>query len=155
MIVVDTNVLTALVLTSTLTPLAQAVERADRVWIVPSLWRFEFQNILATSVRAGQLTLADTIKLWQCTATLMADNETDPSPASVLELAAHHSITAYDATFAALALELGVPCVTEDREMQRKLPAVAVSMKHFVESRPGLVCERPAAYRTRRRSRKT
>ena len=47
MIVADSNVLAARVLSSELTELALRVEAIDNVWLVPRLWRYEFLNILA------------------------------------------------------------------------------------------------------------
>ncbi len=46
MIVVDSNIITARNLTSSLTSKAKQVEEKDPVWIVPVLWQYEFQNIL-------------------------------------------------------------------------------------------------------------
>jgi len=46
MIVVDSNIIAARNLSSVLTSKAEQVEQKDPVWIVPVLWRYEFQNIL-------------------------------------------------------------------------------------------------------------
>ncbi len=83
----------------------------------------------------------------------MSDNEHEPSAERAIELAAEHRISGYDAQFVAAALELGVVCVTEDRELQNRLPTVAVSMKDFVAKASGgaVVGESKAVYRTRRR----
>jgi hypothetical protein len=44
MIVVDSNIITARNLTSVLSSEAEQVEQKDPVWIVPVLWRYEFQH---------------------------------------------------------------------------------------------------------------
>ena len=153
MIVVDSNVLAAWSLIGPGTPSAQQVEQRDPVWIVPSLWRFEFQNILAKAIWARQITTADAISVWMEVAARMSENEWDPSAQNVLALSARHRISAYDANFVALAMEMGVLCVTEDGELQEKLPTIAISMAAFVKAAEGSgeVREAPAPYRTRKR----
>jgi predicted nucleic acid-binding protein len=152
-IVVDSNVMAARNLTSVHTPWAELVEKQDAVWVVPPLWRYEFQNILAKALWARQLALGDALEAWSRTVGQIADNEQEPSPERVIELSHHHRITSYDATFIALAMELTVPCVTEDRELQEKFPAIAVCMRAFVGRPPGAgeAREAPAPYRARRR----
>ena len=48
-----------------------------------------------------------------------------------LELAARHNINAYDAQFMALAVTLGIRCVTEDRALLKAFPEIAISMRGF------------------------
>ena len=55
MIVVDSNIIAARNLTSVLSAKAEEVEQKDPAWIVPILWRYEFQNILATAIKARQI----------------------------------------------------------------------------------------------------
>ncbi len=148
MIVVDSNVIAARRLTTVLTSKAERIERRDPVWIVPALWRYEFQNILATAIRARQISLTKALEVWEGAETALAENESEPSPARVLDLVARFGITAYDGQFIALAMELGVPCITEDRELRRKFRGVAFSLEDFLESsEQGRVSERRAPYR--------
>ena len=133
MIVVDTNVLAARNLAGVSTRHAERVEARDPVWIVPPLWRYEFQNILAMAVRVRRIAPEDAILAWRKVSVQMAENEHEPSPESVIELSGRYRITGYDANFIALAMEMGVRCVTEDRELQKKFPAVAVSMENYVD----------------------
>ena len=65
MIVVDSNVIAARTLTSVLTSKAEKVEQKDPVWIVPVLWRYEFQNILATAIKAKQISQEHALVVWQ------------------------------------------------------------------------------------------
>lgn len=153
MIVVDSNVMAARNLTTVLTREAEQVEEMDPVWVVPPLWRYEFQNILAKAMWTRQLTLQDAMRAWTRVADQIAGNECEPSPERVIELTSHYRVTGYDANFIALAMHLGVPCVTEDQELHRKFPAVAVSMKNFLDQHqgPGILREAGASYRTSRR----
>jgi len=134
MIVVDANIITARNLTTVLTSKAEEVEQKDPVWIVPVLWRYEFQNILATAIKAKEITPEKALYVWQRVSDILSENESEPSAAKVIELVAQYGITAYDGQFIALAMEMGVPCVTEDRELQEKFPGIAFSMDSFLTS---------------------
>jgi len=152
MIVVDSNIITARNLTSVLTSKAEKVEQKDPVWIVPVLWRYEFQNILATAIKADQIKPEQALHVWQKVSAILTENESEPSTAKVIDLVAHHGITAYDGQFIVLAIEMGVPCVIEDRELQEKFPGVAVSMEEFLEPQYiNGVRERKVKYRAKRK----
>ncbi len=86
---------------------------------------------------------------------ILVENESEPSPAKVIDLVAQHGITAYDGQFIALAMEMGVPLVTQDRGLQGKFPRVAVSMDDFLK--PPIIRgigEERTGYRTRARRRR-
>jgi predicted nucleic acid-binding protein len=154
MIVVDSNIIAARNLTSALTAKAKQVEQKDPVWIVPCLWRYEFQNILATAIKAKQITSAQALDVWQMVAGILMENESEPSAARVIELVARYGITAYDGQFIALAMDMGVLCVTEDQELQGKFPGTAVSMEGFLEPVPADgVHEKRGTYRSRKKRR--
>ncbi|MCX5912602.1 MAG: type II toxin-antitoxin system VapC family toxin [Deltaproteobacteria bacterium] len=151
MIVVDSNIIAARNLTSSLTSKAEQVERKDPVWIVPTLWRYEFQNILATGMKVRQITPEDAFEIWQRVAGVLAENESEPSPGKVLDLVARYGITSYDAQFIALAMEMGIPCITEDRALREKFPRVGISMDDFLNPPiPRTIRERRLPYRGRK-----
>jgi predicted nucleic acid-binding protein len=151
MIVVDSTIIAARNLSSVLTSKAERVEKKDPVWIVPVLWRYEFQNILATAIKAKQITPEYALDVWLKVAGILVENESEPSAARVMDLIAKYGITAYDVQFIALAMEMGILCVTEDGELQRKFPRVAVSMGDFIKT-PTVsgIGERRRAYRRSR-----
>ena len=153
MIVVDTNVLAARTMQHEKSSLAGQVARHDPVWIAPPLWRYEFQNILAKNLWTQRMTMDAAVATWGQVMDAMTENEREPSPENVINLSGRHRITAYDANFIALAMDMGVLCVTEDGELQRKFPAIAVSMEDFVKRgiTDGGVRESRATYRTRKR----
>jgi predicted nucleic acid-binding protein len=153
-IVVDSNVVAARNMEHEMSSLAARVERLDPIWVVPPLWRYEFQNILAKAMWGGRMTVEMAAATWWRVMDAMSGNEQEPSAQRVIELSARHRITGYDANFMALALELNVRCVTEDGELQKKFPAVAVSMENFVkQSRAGgEVRESRPSYRVRKRT---
>lgn len=155
MIVVDSNVLAARVMLSQTSNLARRVEDLEPVWIVPLLWRYEFQNVLAKTISARLTTPEAAMGIWRQIVAKMADNEYEPAAELVLDLCMRYRITAYDANFIALAMELGVCCVTQDGELQEKFPRLAVSLEAFGNSNGAnaLVRESRAGYRARRAQR--
>jgi predicted nucleic acid-binding protein len=155
MIVVDSNIITARSLTSSLTSQAKQVEEKDPVWIVPVLWRYEFQNILATAIKAKQIKLGQALDVWKKVSKILIENECEPSASKVIDLVAQYGITGYDGQFIAVALEMGTPYLTENRELQEKFPGIAISMDEFLK--PGsapestyVVRESKARYRRKR-----
>lgn len=133
MIVVDSNIVAARNLTSSLTSEAKQVEEKDSVWIVPVLWRYEFQNILASALKAKQIKREQALNIWERVSNILIENEYEPSAFKVIDLVTQYGITAYDGQFIAAALEMGIPCVTEDRELQEKFPGIAISMTEFLK----------------------
>ncbi len=132
MIVVDSNIVAARNLTSSLTSEAKQVEEKDSVWIVPVLWRYEFQNILASALKAKQIKREQALNIWERVSNILIENEYEPSAFKVIDLVTQYGITAYDGQFIAAALEMGILCVTEDRELQEKFPGIAISMDEFL-----------------------
>ena len=145
MIVVDSNIITARNLTSSLTSKAKQVEEKDPVWIVPVLWRYEFQNILASGIKAKQIKPGQALDIWERVSNILIENECEPSASKVIDLVAQYGITAYDGQFIAVALEMGIPCVTEDRELQKKFPGIAISMNEFLKPESPYVVREPKA----------
>ena len=131
MIVVDTNVIAYLLIMGDKTDLAQRTYRNEPGWVVPSLWRHEFLNVLATFVQHGGGGLEDAIGIWSQSLRLFARNEREFDLTQALLLASQHGISAYDAQYVALAIDLQAPFVTEDRRLLRLFPELAVSMNSF------------------------
>jgi predicted nucleic acid-binding protein len=151
MIVVDSNIITARNLTSSRTSEAKQVEEKDPVWVVPALWRYEFQNILATAIKTKQIKSEQALDIWEKVSNILIGNECEPSVSKVIDLVAQYEISAYDGQFIAVALEMGIPCVTEDRELQEKFPGIAISMDDFLKPESTYVVrEAKARYRKRK-----
>ena len=131
MIVVDTNVLAYALIQGDRTALALQVGERDPQWVVPLLWRYEFLNVLTTFARHGVLELAQATRVWERAQRLLLAAERPVSMPAALRLAVEHQVSAYDAQYLALARQLRVRCVTEDRSLLGKFPGVAVSMADF------------------------
>ena len=145
MIVVDSNIIAARNLTSSLSSDATRVEEKDPIWIVPVLWRYEFQNILAGAIKAKQIKPEQALNIWEKVSNILVENEYEPSASKVIDLVTQYGITAYDGQFIAIALEMGILCVTEDRELQEKFPGIAISMNEFLKPESTHVVREPKA----------
>jgi predicted nucleic acid-binding protein len=132
MIVVDTNVLTYLVVASEKTAVAQQTYQKDNHWVAPSLWQHELLNVLATHVKLDILNLTDALLAWQNCQQLLADRSFDVDMEAALQLAATEETTAYDAQFVLLAQTLGCPFVTEDRQLVKKFPGLALTFNEYL-----------------------
>ncbi|HLL47137.1 MAG TPA: type II toxin-antitoxin system VapC family toxin [Longimicrobiaceae bacterium] len=132
MIVVDTNVVAYLIIAGDHTESAAAVFARDPDWVVPSLWRSEFRNLLVLYVRRGELALDDALVLMARGEVLLASRERGVHSEHVLRLAAASGCTAYDCEFVAVAQAAGVPLVTADRKVVAAFPTVALSPAAFL-----------------------
>lgn len=131
MIVADTNLVAYLLIEGEKTEVARAVWAKDSRWMLPTLWRSEFLNVLVTAIRARVLTLAQAHETWQIALTVFAQSEVEPAGDDVLETAAARNLSAYDAQFVVAAADLDVPLVTSDRRLQRACPDLAVEPERF------------------------
>ena len=131
MIVADTNLLAYLLIEGERTDAARAVWAKDSHWMLPTLWRSEFLNVLATAVRARVLTLAQAHETWHVAHSIFDRSEVEPSGDDVLDTAAERNLSAYDAQFVVAATDLEVPLVTSDRRLLEACPDLALSPERF------------------------
>jgi len=125
-IVVDTNVIAALVLpTSGVTEAAMELLEQDREWVAPVLWRSEFCNVLATGVRSSWLSAEQAAEALGSAEDLMEGGDYAIPADEVLRTAIASGCTAYDCEFVVLARDLDVPLVTLDRAVLRACPGLA------------------------------
>jgi predicted nucleic acid-binding protein len=130
-IVVDTSILVSLVIEGDLTDTVMRLRKRDADWVAPILWRSELCNVLATHVRLSRVDLPDAIAHFRAADKAMRGMGYQVEPERVLRMASEHGLTGYDAEFAALALDLGVPLVTTDRELLNALPETATTPENF------------------------
>ena len=131
MIVADTNLIAYLMVLGDRTPQAKTAFRRDPLWVAPPLWRSEFRNALAVSIRHGVLSLEQAVAAAQHAETLLAGKEFAVQSAPVLTLALQSGCSACDCEFVALATDLGVPLITSDRTLAAKFPGIAVSLEAY------------------------
>ena len=133
MIVADTNLVAYLLIEGTRTAAAKKVWEKDSQWLLPTIWRSEFLNVLTTAVRADVLTPQQAHDTWHVALTIFGGREVEPDGDDVLDRAAAYSLSAYDAQFVVAAADLDVPLVTSDRRLLSACTDLAVSPEGFVE----------------------
>jgi len=132
MIVVDTNVISYLLLPGAWTVLAQAAAR-QAPWCAPLLWRSEFRNVLAVYMRQKGLATADAQSLMEIAENMLWGREFTVRSTAVLGCVARSQRSAYDCEFVALALDLGIPLVTTDEALIADFPNTAIHLRDFVK----------------------
>lgn len=133
MIVIDTNIVAYLLLRGTHTELARQIFLRNSNWAAPSLWRSEFRNVLSRAVQQKHITLAHAIELQTVAEELFRGREYAVVSAEVLEAAAASDCSAYDCEFVTLARTLGVHLVTNDQQVLRAFPEIALSPEAFLQ----------------------
>lgn len=84
---------------------------------IPSLFWFEVRNILAMSERRGRIGNGGALVGMERIRRLPLDDAGIGGDGSILLLAAGHALSAYDATYLALAGNRGVAIATLDRKL--------------------------------------
>ena len=132
MIVVDTNVIGYLFLTSKRTGQAEQALLKDYYWAAPPLWRSDLCNVLATCINRSLISLEDALLIISEAEQLMKDSEYEVASEKTIRLATQSGCSAYDCEFVALAMDLNAPLVTVDKKILAKFPDVAISLDQFV-----------------------
>jgi predicted nucleic acid-binding protein len=135
MIVIDTQVLSALWLSSPYTLEAEAVLSREPYWIAPTLWRSELRSILSRYLRQNLLSLANAQMVQHEAEQFLLGKEYPVSSAAVLRLTTQCPCSAYECELIALALEKQVPLVTQNRRLQHAFPDQTHSLQQFLQPR--------------------
>lgn len=132
MIVVDTNVIAYLYLTSEKSAQAEQALKKNPLWVAPLLWRSEFRNVLALYVRKKLLALDEALYIMEEAEKLMQGGEYEVNSLQVLAFAAASTCSAYDCEFVALARDLGVSLVTVDKKIAKEFSDTAIMLEKYV-----------------------
>jgi predicted nucleic acid-binding protein len=98
--------------------------------LVPSLWPLEVANVLMLAERRGRLTPAKFRRAVELTLTLPIEVHDVPLSTAlgqVADLAREHRLTAYDASYLALAMRERLPIATEDADLLAAVRRVGLS----------------------------
>ena len=129
MIVVDTNVISYLLIRGDRSEAVDRLLDADGEWIAPRLWIDEFLNVLATYERNGLLSADQTAPILIDALSLMEESSYEIPPERVLSVARRTTCSAYDSQYIALAEDLGLKLYTCDRKVLKNCPGLAVEPK--------------------------
>lgn len=133
MIIVDTNVISYLFLPNEkYGRTAEDVLSADRIWIAPGLWYYEFFNVLTVYLQNDVFGKEFFIKVLSSAMDLIKTH--DPVDQNIIiDLAEASSLSGYDCQYVALATEMSLPLVTEDKKILSEFPNIAVSMEAVIQ----------------------
>jgi predicted nucleic acid-binding protein len=117
----------------------ESSEMADRILdrlegeeaLAPAIWPLEVANGLRTAERRGRLDLADLAQVRELLTALPVEVEGVPLEAAlgeVAELARQLDLTAYDASYLALAARRGLPMATADDRLKRACEQAGVEL---------------------------
>jgi predicted nucleic acid-binding protein len=87
---------------------------------------------LATLVNTERAELNTVIYHFESIQKILSKFEREASFANVLSISTQYKISAYDAQFVALAMELDLPLITQDKHVLKKIPNLAQSMSQFI-----------------------
>jgi predicted nucleic acid-binding protein len=101
------------------------------VW-VPGLFLWEVANVLLSAERRQRISQAERMEALQLLTSL--DLQLDDTATAVvwhdgIQLAQQTGLTSYDAAYLELAMRLGTPLATRDRELQRAARQLGVSLQ--------------------------
>jgi predicted nucleic acid-binding protein len=131
MIVVDTNVIGYLFLTSSHSSRAEKAFYKDPEWAAPILWRSEMRNVLALYMRKNIIKLEYAQQIMNTALVLLKGREYEAPSNEVLRLASESQCAAYDCEFVAIAKDLKVPMITEDKRLLQAFPQIAMSLEQY------------------------
>ncbi len=132
MIVVDTNIIVYLYLSSERSEQVEQLLEKDSEWVAPLLWKSELRNVLALYIRKEILSIEEAQEVMEAALMLMDGREYEVVSFRVLELVAKSACSAYDCEFVALAQDLGVQLVTVDKKILREFPNIAVELSEYI-----------------------
>jgi predicted nucleic acid-binding protein len=132
MIVIDANILIYALIECDNSRLIPELRAKDADWRTTGLCLHETLNVLATYQRRGLLTLEQCKELLGYANRFIAVAQCDADMEDALSAAAKYGITGYDAQYVALAQNLAVPLITEDRKLRHAVPGVGISMQEFI-----------------------
>ncbi len=132
MIVADTNVISYLLIPDErYHEFAIKLFENDTSWIAPSLWRYEFLSILTLYQRKSIINSTG-CKILYKKALEIIETRVSVNIDHVFSIIENSTLSAYDSHFVALASELNLPLITEDKKVLGEFPSIAVSIKQYL-----------------------
>jgi predicted nucleic acid-binding protein len=132
MIVADTTLISYFTIDGDYTDEAVAVRETDPDWAAPLLWESEFANVLWLYMRRGVFGLDLALQHLDLAQDLMDGRVYGVAIQTALRLGTASGCTAYDCQYVALAHQLGVPLVTNDKDVLDAFPDTAVRPRDFI-----------------------
>lgn len=126
MIVVDTNVISYLLIRGERSEAMDRLLTSDSEWVAPRLWLDEFLNVLSTYERHEKIDSKQAVELLDDALALMEGNSYEVPPERVLAVARRTGCSGYDSQYIALAEDLGLAFYTCDQRILKSCPKLAI-----------------------------
>lgn len=104
--------------------------------VVPSLWPLEVANVLLVAERRRRCSEAEAVRFIELLESLPIVVDDDTARRALhgtYQLAREHALTAYDAAYLELAMRLGVPLATLDRQLAEAAVKAGVTIFRQME----------------------
>lgn len=134
MIVSDTCLVVHLCNSTEFTLLAEKILSKDSSWILPHIWQNEYANVLSKISRKGHLSIDEVITHFNSTVVRFKNSEIFVDNRKALKVSMEYKISLYDAHFIVLANDYNIKLVTEDKEILKKCPHIAVNLHGFLNA---------------------
>jgi predicted nucleic acid-binding protein len=128
MVLVDTNVLFALLLENDWSKSARDLYERDADWRTEAHALVELSNVLTRYVRVRKLAMAQATTMLNNAQELIGSGLCEVRHADALALAVDRGVSAYDARFLCAAKLLGARLVTEDMKLRKAAPNLTCSL---------------------------
>ena len=96
--------------------------------VVPALWVYEVQNGLSMALRRNRIDVASATELLGVLRALRPELKAPHGLGQEFRLAQAHSLTAYDASYLAVALATGARLATNDQRLRRAAETSGVAI---------------------------
>jgi predicted nucleic acid-binding protein len=131
--VLDSSAALAWFLPGEATPAIEALldDVGDQGAVVPGLWPLEIANLLWLSEKRGRITLAERTQALTILGEMpiqVDDRTAALAFGATSALAAGRGLTVYDACYLELALRLGLPLASLDRDLHKAAAAAGVTL---------------------------
>ena len=104
---------------------------AEQPVLVPALWAIEVANALVVGERRKRLRQADIsrfVALLEGLTIIQDDRTVTESVTGIVPLAREYALSAYDATYLDLAIRVGAPLATLDKDLRKAAKAAGVRL---------------------------
>ena len=133
MIVVDASVVAFLLIDGELTDAVRELHRINPDWVTPPILNHEMLNILA-AVGSAEGNSAAMEGVWRDVRALVASRQQVPDPVRSLRLGVELGISGNEAQYLCLADSLGLPLITQEKNLLQAAPRRAVSVLDYLGS---------------------
>ena len=96
--------------------------------IVPPLWQTEVMNVLVTAQKSSKINLSESLSFLNLLKSLPIEIMPVKQDSEVIHLSMEFDLTAYDATYLALALQNNIPIASLDQKLLKAAKKAGVAL---------------------------